>query len=213
MRWSGRSGARPWERGRLPVAPRLLALVGILALAFAGGAFLIGQQLAPSSASRHPPKRAASSTSSELAQFQDPAGAFTLSYPSSWQLLPPTDSQVVLLAASGDGASLLVRKTPIGPELGTAAARKLADRVVRSGKNVTYLRAPQQVRLGGLPGFLYLYTFDDPSTGARGAHAHYFLFQGTTLITLVFQALPADRILSLASLFDRVAGTFRALPG
>ncbi len=191
----------------------MLALGGILALALGLAAFLVGQQLAPSSASRHAPKRAAR-PSPDLTQFQDPAGAFTLSYPSSWRRLPPTEAQVPLLAASGDGASLLVRKTPIGPELGAVgAARKLADRVVRSGKNVTYLRAPQQVRLGGLPGFLYLYTFDDPSTGVRGAHAHYFLFQGTTMITLVFQAVPASRILSLAPLFDRVAGTFRALPG
>jgi len=46
----------------------------------------------------------------------------------------------------------------------------------------------------------------------RGAHAHYFVFDGATMITLVFQALPAPRIFSLAPLFDRVAATFRVLP-
>lgn len=178
------------------------------------GAWLIGQQLVPSSGSSHASKRSAS-TPSDLVGFQDPAGAFSGSYPSSWQRLTPTDPQVVLLAAGSDGSSFQVRKTPIGTPVTAAnldAARKLTDRVVESGKRVTLLRQPQQVTLGGLPGYLYLYTFDDSTTGQRGAHAHYFLFAGTTMITLVFQALPADRIGSLAPLFDRIASTFSARP-
>jgi hypothetical protein len=122
----------------------------------------------------------------------------------------------VLLAIGGNGASFLVRKTPIGGPVGVAnlaGAKKLADGVVNSGKNVVMLRQPQQVTLGGLPGFLYLYTFDDPSSGERGGHAHYFLFQGATMITLVFQALPATNFVSLAPTFDRIAATFRALAG
>lgn len=119
----------------------------------------------------------------------------------------------MLLAVGSDGASFLVRKTAIGAPVSAgnlAAAKKLTDHVVTSGKNVVMLRAPQQVTLGGLPGYLYLYTFEDPSTGQRGGHAHYFLFQGATMLTLVFQALPATKFVPLAPLFDRVASTFRA---
>lgn len=181
------------------------------------GAWLIGQQLGSSSGSRHvsPAQATQASTPSDLVAYQDPGGAFAGSYPSSWQRLQSTDPQVVVLAAGGDGSSFQVRKTPIGTQVTAAnlgAARKLTDGVVRSGKSVTLLRQPQQVTLGGLPGYLYLYTFDDPASGQRGAHAHYFLFAGTTMITLVFQVLPADRIASVAPLFDRIASTFRAQP-
>ncbi len=178
------------------------------------GAWLIGQKLVSSSPSRRTAKSSATAQSG-FVRFQDPGGTFAGSYPSSWQRLQASDPQIVLLTASADGASLLVRKTPIGGQVSAAnlsAARRITDRVVKSGKNVTFLRQPQQVTLGGLPGYLYLYTFDDSSSGGRGAHAHYFLFQGTTMITLVFQALPANRILSLAPLFDRIASSFRALP-
>lgn len=175
------------------------------------GAWLIGHQLAGSS---HPAKLPASAPS-DLVAFQDPAGAFAGSYPSSWQRLNSTDPQVVVLAAGSDGSSFQVRKTPLGAPIGAGnlgSAKRITDGVVKSGRNVTLLRPPQQVMLAGLPGYLYLYTFDDMASGQRGAHAHYFLFQGSTMITLVFQALPAASIDSLAPLFDRIAGTFRARP-
>ncbi|MBA3306332.1 MAG: hypothetical protein H0U25_10465, partial [Thermoleophilaceae bacterium] len=44
-------------------------------------------------------------------------------------------------------------------------------------------------------------------------HAHYFLFRGRTLITIVFQTVPADRFAELAPLFDRIAETLRITPG
>lgn len=177
-------------------------------------AWLIGQQLASSSRPRAAAKPVAASQPS-LTRFQDPGGAFAGSYPASWQRLQSSDPAVIALSESSDGASFLVRKTAIGAPVSAAnlmVARKLTDNIVNSGKHVTWLRPPQQVMLGGLPGYLYLYTFDDPSTGQRGAHAHYFLFRGATMVTLVFQALPAERIGSLAPLFDRIASTFRALP-
>ncbi len=191
-----------------------MALGAVVALALGLGAWLIGQQLLSSPGAAHPARHAAIA-SSQLIAFRDPQGTFAISYPSSWQQLPSGAQQVVLLAASSDGASLLVRKATLDGAVTAAnltAARKLTDRVVASGDNVIQLRAPQQVALGGLPGYLYLYTFYDPQTRQRGAHAHYFVFDGATMITLVFQALPAPRIFSLAPLFDRVAATFRVLP-
>lgn len=184
----------------------------LVALLLAVGAWQLGQQIGSSStAHRAAPHRV--TPSSDLVAFRDPAGAFTLGYPRTWQRLQPSNPDIVLIAAGADGASLEVRKTPIGAPIGAAnlaAARQISDRVVNSGRKVRSLHAPQQVTLGGLPGLLYLYEFDDPATGERDAHAHYFLFQGSTMITLVFQAAPAGRILSLAPLFDRLVGTFRA---
>ena len=195
--------------------PRWLALGVIVALLCAVGAWWLGQQIGSSSTVRHAARRPATAPS-DLVPFQDPAGAFTLSYPRTWQRLQPSNPDIVLIAAGSDGSSFEVRKTPIGAPVDAtnlAAAQQLSDRVVNSARHVSSLHAPQRVTVGGLPGFLYLYDFDDPATGERDAHAHYFLFQGSTMITLVFQAAPASRILSLAPLFDRVAGTFRAAPG
>ena len=67
----------------------------------------------------------------------------------------------------------------------------------------------RRIELGGLPGWFYFYSFRDAS-GRRGTHSHYFLFQGSTLITLVFQALPTDDFRRYATTFDSIAVTFRA---
>src|SRR5262249_17404531 len=150
------------------------------------------------------------------AQFNtviDPSRTFSISYPKSWRRVQPGAADAVLLAEGPNGASLLVSKTQISGPVTAAnlpSARKLTDRVVKSGQGMTILRAPQQVTLGGLPGYLYLYTFGQRG-GQPGAHAHYFLFRGATLVTLVFQAVPASRVIALAHEFDRIAATFRAL--
>ncbi|MGI8412560.1 MAG: hypothetical protein ACR2QA_08700 [Solirubrobacteraceae bacterium] len=200
--------------------PRRWVLATVAAAVALGGAgWLIGQQFTSSTSlvHRRTTKPALSTAAPGLVTFQDPAGGFAGSYPASWQRVPTSDPGVVLVVSAGDGsASLEVRKTPIGAPVNAAnlgAAKKITDRVVRGGKDVKYLRQPQQVVLGGLPGYLYLYTFADPTSGQMGAHAHYFLFQGSTMISLVFQALPAQLIYSLAPMFDRLAATFRAVPG
>ena len=96
-----------------------------------------------------------------------------------------------------------------------ASAERLTSRIVSGGPGVKLLklhyRQPAAVTVGGFPGLLYLYTFVDPTTGETGAHAHYFLFDGKTMITLVFQSLPSNNFVSLAPLFDRIAGTIHAL--
>ena len=139
---------------------------------------------------------------------------FSISYPRSWRQLPPADNQVRLIAARGR-ASLLVRVAPVGvtvrPET-LPNAKKLTDRLVKTVKNVQLLRKAQQVQQGGLVGYLYLYTFRDRTTRQRGAHAHYFLFQGDRMFTLVFQTVPSTTFTRVAPLFDRIANTFSAQP-
>ena len=110
-------------------------------------------------------------------------------------------------------ASLLVRAAEIGTEVGAKdlrRAKNLTDRLVARGQRVRLLRPARQIELGGLPGWLYIYSFDDPDTGQRGAHAHYFLFRGDTLITVVFQTLPSESFATYAPLFDRLEASFKA---
>ena len=178
------------------------------------GAWAIGRQFGPSApASKH----SSTATTPGFSAYRDPGGLFAGSYPSGWQrIAPANDASVVLLAQSGNGASLLVRKTTVSAQVSVAnlaSAQRLTDSVVHSDKSVQLLRPPQQVTLSGLPGYLYLYTFKDPSTGVQGAHAHYFLFDGATMVTLVFQAVPPNSILTQAPLFDRIAKTFHPISG
>jgi hypothetical protein len=204
-----------WDRSRLPAPPRWLATLVIVAALLGASAWVIGQQFGGSS---HASKKRPSGVPASFIQFKDPAGAFEGSYPKSWHRLQtnqPAIGQNVLLAAGPSGASYLVETTPLGTvvnasNLGEASA--FTARFVHRGHDVKYLHPPQIVTLGGLPGYLYLYTFVDPKTGQQGAHAHYFLFDGKTMITLVFQALPSTGFLAMAPLFDQIATTFRALP-
>jgi hypothetical protein len=203
-----------WDRGRLPVVPRWVGLTVLVVVLLAVIGWVIGQQLSSSTASR--PK---STNSIRYTTFKDPAGVFEGGYPSTWQRIP-TSGQFILLAKGPSGASYEVAKTTISAPVNASnlgAAKSLTERIVKSGPQVKLLATryaqPGVVSIGGLPGLLYLYTFVDPTTGETGAHAHYFLFDGKTMITLVFQSLPSNNFVSLASQFDRIARTFHVVPG
>lgn len=146
-----------------------------------------------------------------LVEFRSPEVGFALGYPGDWTRLYPPDPQVPLLAAKGPH-SFLVRvldlQTEIGPQE-LPAARQLTDDIVMSDPSVKLLAEPKQVNIAGLPGHFYFYNFTDPGTGLTGAHSHFFLFKGKTMIGLVFQTLPADRFKDGATTFDLITGTFR----
>ena len=195
--------------GRRPAVSRRLIAAGAVVLILLGGAAAwLGRELI-SPAAPDPPARAAE----EFVAVEDPAAGISISHPPGWQRVASSDPAVVLLAESG-GASMVVRTFDLGVEIGPAnldAGKKISDDLVRSGKN-DLQRPPKQVTLGGLPGWLYLYTFSDAASGQQGAHAHYFLFRGQTLITIVFQTVPAERFAENAQLFDRIGETLQATP-
>jgi len=68
----------------------------------------------------------------------------------------------------------------------------------------------REIELAGLPAVYYLYYFRDGDQ--RGIHAHYFIFDGRKLTTLVFQVVPASRFADYASSFDQVVASFTPLP-
>lgn len=144
-------------------------------------------------------------------RFRDPTAGFSIAYPSSWNRISSLDREVRLVV-EGDGASMQVRTAPldiaVGPE-NLGPAQKLTDSLVKAAGHVKVERPPTRVSLAGLPGYLYIYTFQDAATRQRGAHAHYFLFRGETMITIVFQVLPSDRFADLVPLFDKIGETLR----
>jgi hypothetical protein len=155
----------------------------------------------------------------ELVEFRADQAGFALSYPKAWVRATAPNPQIVLVAAEHDpaknqGGSILVRVTPLDAPVGKAQlpeARQATDAIVASAEGVALRADPVETEQGGLPGLYYLYTFRDPLSGLTGAHSHYFLFKGPTMISVVFQALPDGDFARLAPLFDRVAGSLRVL--
>jgi hypothetical protein len=156
----------------------------------------------------------------ELTEYRNDQAGFALSYPAAWVRATAPNPQIVLVAAEQDpamnrGGSILVRATPLDAPVSKAQlgeARKVTDAIVGSSDGIALLAEPTETEQGGFPGLYYLYTFRDPVSGQTGVHSHFFLFQGKTMISLVFQALPQDDFGRLAPLFDRVAGSIRTLP-
>jgi hypothetical protein len=157
---------------------------------------------------------AAQAVPAGFSQFRSDQAGFELAYPSGWTKLTPKDPQILLLLAQGTQDSVLVRASelqePVGPQQ-LPAARQVTDKLVTSNKTVQMITEPKQINLGGLPGFFYFYSFKDATTAQEGAHSHFFLFNGKTMISMVFQTLPRERFASTAPTFDKIAGSFHAL--
>jgi hypothetical protein len=155
----------------------------------------------------------------ELVEFRDDQSGFALSYPRAWIRATVPNPQIVLVAAEHEpaknqGGSILVRVTPLDAPVAKAQlaeARKATDAIVASSDGLALKAEPTETEQAGLPGLYYLYTFRDPVSGQTGVHSHFFLFKDKAMISLVFQSLPQDDFGRLAPLFDRVAGSLRAL--
>lgn len=181
---------------------------GLAVLAAGAGQRLLGPEETPATAVRDP------GTPAGFTEFRSPEAGFAVSYPEGWTRLQSEDPQVALLVARDTEVSLLVRvaelETAIGPQE-LPAARQLTDQIVMANESVELLAEPQLIELAGLPGYFYFYAFQDPGTGRRGVHSHFFVFKGQTLVTLVFQALPAEQFPPAAPTFDQITASFRLL--
>jgi hypothetical protein len=164
-----------------------------------------------------PPARSTATTAAGLTRFHDGTLGFSITYPSSWRRLSSGDPQVPLLASSPGGAeALLVRTTHLGLTVGAVTMGELpkllplTNRLVHADPGVHLLLPAAEVRLGGLPGYAYVYTEAGSARGARIAHVHYFLFSGPALIALVFQVSNASRLTAVSPVIERIARTFTA---
>lgn len=208
----------------LNTKPMLVVALSLALLAGAGTWIVAGRETGGDRMPATTPARSVDVTTAparpdELAQFHDDQAAFALSYPKSWVRATAPNPQIVLVVAEQDpaknqGGSILVRVTPLDAPVGKGQlgeARKVTDAIVSSSDGVALKAEPTETEQGGIPGLYYLYTFRDPVSGQTGVHSHFFLFKDKAMISLVFQALPQDHFSRLAPLFDRVAGSLRAL--
>lgn len=138
------------------------------------------------------------------------ASGMSLSYPRGWSVVEEDREDVRLLVRGGRARSLLVRRTPLGSAAPPARlARRVRREIVRA-PGVQLLGRPRAVRVSGLSGYRYLYLYEDRALGRRGLHAHYVLFGGDTMTSLVFQDAPVASFRRSAPVFDRVLSSFRA---
>ncbi|MGH3977494.1 MAG: PsbP-related protein [Pseudonocardiaceae bacterium] len=182
--------------------------------------FGLGQRWMSQGGEPPPPAAAAASSSPDspprgFVEFRDEQAGFALAYPKDWARVQLDDPQVALLAVRSPQDYVQVRvlelDAPVGPQL-LPDAKQLTGYIVQANQSVKLLAEPKRIELAGLPGYFYFYSFQDPASGQTGAHSHFFLFRGPTMISIVFQALPAERFPSLAPTFDQITGSFRLLP-
>ncbi|MBA2279620.1 MAG: hypothetical protein H0W25_00055 [Acidimicrobiia bacterium] len=204
--------------GRLTLVGAGLAVVVAATLAY-----LLGQRGSapqPTAATgttitTEPASTTTSGLPGDLIQFEDADSGVSLSYPATWERLdpPPTDPSVVLVLSAGGQDSALVRTVELADAVTTenlADMNAVTDGII-AGAGVNVLRETE-IELNGMPGYYYLYLFDDAVTGEQGVHAHYFLFQGRVMNILVLQAVPTERFDLLAPAFDALSSSFRSAP-
>jgi hypothetical protein len=193
-------------------------VIGVLVVAGLASGVVFGQAILtpeePAKAANTSANASASGIPADFTAFRSEQAGFELAYPASWSKLTTKDPQVLLLVSQGTEDSFLVRslelQAPVGPPQ-LAAAKQLTDQIVMSNKTVQMITEPKQIELGGLPGFFYFYSFKDTATEQDGVHSHYFLFNGKTMLSLVFQALPKEHFSASAPTFDKITSTFRVL--
>jgi hypothetical protein len=192
----------------------LLAIVAVLALVGGG---VVGRSIVP-----EPSTPDSTSTAPEAApatvRFRDTLTDVSIAYPSTWVRRAPKDQGVRIIASSPDASaavSVSVRKSGLDPVpdegLSLPAVRSLADDLVRTvarGTTLSGVSAPQDVKVGGLPGYRYEYTYRRRG-GPGGGHVHYVLFGDHRLIQIVLQAVPAASMPALQPGFDLIASTFQ----
>lgn len=203
---------------------RVLVIIGLLlAVGLGTSAAIFGPKLLtrdqPSQAANtaNATNKADTATKSKPAgfsEFRSEQAGFGLSYPSDWAKLNSKDPQVPLLVSQGPQDSFLVRiselQEAVGPQQ-LPALKEVTDKLVTSNKTVKIVTGPNQIELGGLPGYYYFYDFTDPTTGQEGAHSHFFLFNGKTMISMVFQSLPKEHFTDSAKTFDQIANSLHPL--
>ena len=196
---------------RLP--PKILLVLGlVLLLALATAVFVTVSAQDDDVPAAAPDATTAPAPQVPLIEYVDPAGRFALKYPDTWRPVEINNPQVALLLLGPEGASMLVRIVTLEKPIDVTNipdVKAVTDLIVQTPSVQIVQERP--IDLPEAQGYYYLYRFQDQATGQQGVHSHFFLFKGTALHTLVFQALPFEKFPELASDFDRIAESYRIL--
>lgn len=195
--------ARTWQ----------FALLTLLAVGFLVGAFFIGQDSGDDAVPDVSTTTAGANA--ELATFTDKVTGFSISYPKDWEVLnsPPGD-ELRFAATPGGADAVTVRVSEVPFTVGTepndvsTEDAKQYTATLLADKGLTLVEQAD-LSLGDAPAFFYLYRFTDGESGVEGTHAHYFVFEGSTMSQMVFQALPTANYEGLVPVFARIVQSFK----
>ena len=199
----------------------VLAMVAVVALvAFAFGAYKLGQRQAGTAAPGAPGTTSTTKykVPADFTTFTDEATGVKLSIPRNWEQRStanlPDKSLRLIAGIPNTNDSVSVRVTAYSSEI-TAENLKDQKNVVDGllGEEAITVLVNQTLTLGGLPALFYVYRFTDQATSTAGIHAHFFVYQGRKMVSMVFQALPESRYELLAGTFDLVANSLQVAPG
>ena len=186
-------------------------LVAVIGFMLSRGATKSASQATPNGTGGPSTTRPASGgttvPATELTFYKDAQTGFSVRYPKTWNRLHPpvSDLRAVLVVGENDAVSfriLPIQTVATQENIGNFKA--VTDAVV-FGSNENKLIQEQLVLLNGKLSYYYLYTFIDKETNQQGVHAHYFVFEGLRILSVVFQSLPAEDFNRQAAVFDQVA--------
>lgn len=194
-----------------PDRKRLLIVLGVLLAAGALALYL------------NRPEPAAEEPETTFHRIEFPNEGFSIELPGNWEVFEQDqeDPQIVIVAGvSGTQNNVRIRVSPLPtpvaitdetPESVVAELQARFDAFIDRGEGVKEVLRRQRIKVDGLHGWQYLYTFTNEPTDQEGIHSHIFLLGGSRMYVLVFQALPTSSYGSLAGTFDEILSSFEIL--
>ena len=211
-------GGRP-NRKKVEIDLRFLLAI-LVVVALAAGAYALGQRQGNKldQAVDGSTGTTVFKAPKEFVPLADPATGVKLSVPRDWVQYSTKDLPDKALRLSvgipNTGDTVVVRVSSYSTEITEANLgdqKNVFDQLLGAENIQVFVNQP--TKLGGLPALFYVYRFTDQATGKAGIHAHYFVFQGRKMVSLIFQALPETRYETLAPTFDTVANSLEVAPG
>lgn len=158
---------------------------------------------------------ALSVTPAGMKTLTDAESGYRLTYPSAWaevhDTANPADARGHVVRI-GDRDAFSVHTFPLERRVtvtNLADMRAVTDAILSTPRADLTVLDVRQVEVAGLPAIYYLYYF--PAGRRRGIHAHYFIFDGSRMQTLVFQVVPSSRFPDYADQFDQVVASFEPI--
>ena len=168
----------------------VLLLIGAFLIPTGGGDPQSGQ----TSQTTDPTALGTTVPDAQLTSFKDDATGFSVKYPKAWAKVESSDPSIPLILSFGNRDACTsawttprCRRTPR-----TSATSRRSPTASSASNQTAKVLQQRQVAVDNMPGYYYLYTFVDEETGAEGVHAHYFLFRGRKMYSVVLQALPSE---------------------
>lgn len=159
----------------------------------------------------------------EYFRIEFPDDRFAVKLPGDWEVFEPDreDPQIALVAGvSGTQNNVRVRVSPLPepvtitddtPDNIVAEFQAQFDRFIDQGDGVKEVIRRQRIKVDGVHGWQYLYTFTDTQTGKEGIHSHIFLLNGSRMYVIIFQALPSSSYGDMAGVFDDILTSWEFL--